>query len=248
MTKNKETSKRQARREQIRRKEIRSRFLAIGLITAGALFLAFIFIYPNLKPVGSVASAPEIARERVDFNTAGDPNAPIRIEEFSDYQCPYCRVFFQNTEEALMRSYVASGSVYFVYRSFGDFLGTESGKSAEASYCAGDQDKFWEMHDTIFTNQTGENVGAFTDRRLTAFAELIDLDMDEFRSCFSSRKYKDRVEEDFKAGVEAGIRATPSFVMTYVVNGETKTRVIEGAQPFDVFQQEIEAALAEMGQ
>jgi protein-disulfide isomerase len=248
MTKNKEMSKRQARREQIRRKENRSRLMGIGLISAGALFLAFLFIYPNLRPIAEVVPPPEIERSNVDFNTAGDPNAPIRIEEFSDYQCPYCRLFFENTEEALMRSYVANGTVHFVYRSFGSFIGAESGRAAEASYCAGDQGKFWEMHDAIFINQTGENTGSYTDRRLIAFAEAIGLDEDEFHSCFNSGKYKDLVDQDFKDGVEAGIRATPSFVMTYIVNGETRTKVIEGAQPFNVFQQEIESALAEMGQ
>jgi protein-disulfide isomerase len=248
MTKNKEMSKRQARREQVRRKEKRSRLLGIGLISVGALVLAFLFIYPNFKPVGDVFDPPPMTRPDTNFNAAGDPDAPIKIEEFSDFQCPYCRVFYQNTEEALMQSYVANGTVYFVYRSFGAFIGSESGRAAEAAYCAGDQGKFWEMHDVIFANQTGENVGAFTDRRLTAFAEKINLNMDDFRSCFNGGKYADKVEEDFKAGVELGIRATPSFVMTYTVNGETKTRVIEGAQPFTAFQQEVEAALAEMGQ
>jgi protein-disulfide isomerase len=248
MSSNKEMSKRQARREQIRRKELRSRFLGIGLISIGALFVAFLFIYPNFKPVGDVFSPRDMERIDVDFNAVGNPDAPIMIEEYSDFQCPYCRIFYENTEEALMQSYVANGTVYFVYKSFGDFLGTESGRAAEASYCAGDQGKFWEMHDIIFANQTGENAGAYTDRRLLAFAENIELDMDEFRSCFTSGKYKDRIEQDFKDGVEAGIRATPSFVLTYTVKGETISRVIEGAQPFTVFQEEIEAALVEMSQ
>jgi protein-disulfide isomerase len=248
MSNNKEMSKRQARKEQLRRKEARSRLLGIGIISAGALLLAFLFIYPNFKPVGEVAAAPAVTRTNVDFNAVGDPDAPIKIEEYSDFQCPYCRIFFENTEEALMESYVANGTVYFVYKSFGDFIGAESGAAAEAAYCAGDQGKFWEMHDIIFANQTGENVGSYTDRRLLAFAETLDLNMDDFRSCFNAGTYKDRVEQDAKDGILANIKATPSFVMTYTVNGETKIKIIEGAQPFNVFQQEIEAALAEMGQ
>jgi protein-disulfide isomerase len=247
MSNNKEMSKRQARKEQLRRKEARSRLLGIGIISAGALLLAFLFIYPNFKPVGEVAAAPAVTRTNVDFNAVGDPDAPIKIEEYSDFQCPYCRIFFENTEEALMESYVANGTVHFVYKSFGDFIGAESGAAAEAAYCAGDQGKFWEMHDIIFANQTGENVGSYTDRRLLAFAETLDLNMDDFRSCFNAGAYKDRVEQDAKDGILANIKATPSFVMTYTVNGETKVKIIEGAQPFNVFQQEIEAALAEMG-
>lgn len=246
--KEKEMSKRQARKEQIRRKEQRSRLIAIGLVSVGAVLVAFLVIYPMLKPVGDIASAPEINRPTVDFNTVGDPNAPIKIEEYSDFQCPFCRIFFENTEEALLENYVANGTVYFVYHSFGEFIGPESAAAAEAAYCAGDQGRFWEMHDIIFANQTGENVGAYADRRLLAFAENLELNMDEFNTCFNGSKYKDLIEEDMKNGIIANIQATPSFIMTYTVNGEEKTALIEGAQTIDVFQQQIEAALAEMGQ
>ncbi len=104
------------------------------------------------------------------------------------------------------------------------------------------------MHDIIFANQTGENVGAYTDRRLVAFAEKLELNMSEFNDCFDTNKYSDMVDEDMKAGIAAGIEATPSFIMTYTVNGEEKSTMIEGAQTIDIFQQQIEAALAEMGQ
>lgn len=243
----KEMSKRQLRKEQIRRKEKQSRFLAIGLITVGALFLAFLVIYPNLKPLGDVVTPKEIARPNADFNTAGDPNAPITITEYSDFQCPYCRIFFENTEELLMKQYVETGTVHFVYKSVGAFIGAESKAAAEAAYCAGDQGKFWEMHDILFTNQTGENVGAFDDRHLEAFADELGLDRGQYDDCRSSGKYSDQAEQDAKDATAAGIQATPSFIMTYDVNGETQTRVIQGAQGIDVFTQEIEAALADMG-
>lgn len=245
---NKEISKRQMRKEQIRRKEKQSRLIAISLITLGALFVAFLIIYPSLKPVGEVIVPEQVNRPQVDFNTAGDPDAPITITEYSDFQCPYCRIFFENTEEMLMEQYVNTGTVYFVYKSVGGFIGPESKTAAEAAYCAGDQDKFWEMHDVIFANQTGENVGAFSERRLEAFADAISLDRGEFDECMSSGKYDDLAEQDAKDATAAGIQATPSFIISYLVNGETQTRVIQGAQSMDVFTQEIEAALADMGQ
>jgi protein-disulfide isomerase len=245
---NKEISKRQMRKEQIRRKEKQSRFVAIGLITLGAIFLAFLIIYPNMQPVGEVIIPPQVARPVVDFNTAGDPSAPITITEYSDFQCPYCRIFYENTEPSLMERYVDTGTVYFVYKSVGGFIGPESKTAAEATYCAGDQGMFWEMHDVIFANQTGENVGAYSTRRLEAFAEALDLDMAAYEDCMSSGKYDDLTEQDAKDATAAGIQATPSFIISYEVNGETQTRVIQGAQSIDVFAQEIEAALAEMGQ
>jgi protein-disulfide isomerase len=248
MSNTKDMSKRQARREQIRRKETRGRLMGIGLITIGAIFVAFLIIYPNFKPVGAISEPEPISRPNVKFNAAGDPNAPIKIEEYSDFQCPYCGQFTETTEPQLMETYVADGTVYFVYHSFGEFIGSESGDSAEAAYCAGDQEKFWEMHDIIFANQAGENAGAFTDRRLTAFAEKLELDMNAFTSCFSGKNYKDLIAKDGKDGLAAGIKATPSFIMSYTVNGEVKTKLIEGAQVFDTFKQDIDAALAEMGQ
>lgn len=247
MSDTKEVSKRQARREQIRRKEVRGRWIGIGLVSIGVLFFAFIFIYPMFKSIGDIVTPEAISRPDVKFNSAGNPDAPIKIDEYSDYQCPYCRKFYEDTESQLMDKFVADGTVYFTYNSFGEFIGSESAAAAEASYCAGDQNKFWEMHDIIFANQTGENVGAYTDRRLTAFADTLGLDMGEFNSCFSSGKHADLVAQDAKDGIAANIKATPSFVLSYIVNGETKTKLLEGAQSVDAFEQEIKAALAEMG-
>jgi protein-disulfide isomerase len=183
----------------------------------------------------------------VDFNAAGDPNAPITITEYSDFQCPYCKRFSDETEKQLVDAYVASGKVRFVYRSFGLFVGPESQAAAEAAYCAGDQNKYWEFHDILFANHTGENVGDYTNRKLQAFAEALGLNMTAFKSCLDSGKYAERVTQDGVDGVAAGVEATPSFVLSYTVNGETRTRLIQGAQPFGAFQTEIEAALAEMG-
>jgi len=247
MSSTKDVSKRQARREQIRRKEKRGRLMGIGLITIGAIFVAFLIIYPNFKPVGAISTPESISRPNVKFNAAGNPDAPIKIDEYSDFQCPYCGRFTEDTEPQLMETYVADGTVYFVYHSFGEFIGSESSGAAEAAYCAGDQEKFWEMHDIIFANQAGENAGAFIDRRLIAFAEKLELDMDAFRSCFDGNNYKDLITQDGKDGITAGIKATPSFILSYTVNGEVKTKLVEGAQVFDTFKQEIEAALTEMG-
>lgn len=239
-------SKRQAMREKRAREAARNRIFSIGLIALGVIVLFALIIGPNLFPP-EVKEAILHERPNVDDNAMGDPNAPITITEYSDYQCPYCRRFWEDTEQQLADAYVATGQVRFVYRSFGMFIGAESQAAAEAAYCAGAQGKFWEMHDTIFTNQTGENVGAYSNRKLDAFAESIGLDMDAFNSCMNSNEFASRVLQDGTDGIAAGVQATPSFVISYVVNGETKTRLIEGAQGFDAFQAEINAALAEMG-
>jgi protein-disulfide isomerase len=239
----------------MRQQEQRRRLLTIGLITIGAALLVFAVIWPQLKPVAEIVAADPGTPPNANDNSMGDPNALIKIEEFSDFQCPFCERFYQETQPLLRQYYIDTGKIQFVYRSFGNFVSqnvggakTESQDAAAAAYCAGEQNKFWEMHALLFANVLGENVGSFTDRRLEAIAEKVEgLDMDQFRSCYSSGKYEDRVQQDSKDGQAAGITGTPGFIVTYTVNGETKTKLIEGAQPFSTFQQELEAALNEAG-
>ncbi len=228
-------SKRQEMREKRVRQERNQRILVIVGVSVVAIAVALMLILPTLQPVGTIAEHPLMNRPQVKFNAMGDPNAPVKIIEYSDFQCPYCAKFVTQTEQQIIDAYVATGKVYFEYHSFGEFIGAESARAAEAAYCAGDQDKFWEMHDIIFANQTGENVGAFTDKRLTAFAGKIGLDAGKFSDCFTTGKYASQVKQDGVDATQAGVKATPSFV----VNGT----LVEGAQGFPAFQTQIDALL-----
>lgn len=251
-------SKRQERRQKIRQQERRNRLITIGFIVLGAALLVFAVVWPMLRPVAEVVSVETGTYPNASDNTMGDPNAPIKIEEFGDFQCPFCERFHQETEPLLKQYYVDTGQVQFVFRSMGNFVSdniargrgtpakTESRDAAMAAYCAGDQGKFWEMHAHLFANALGEDVGSFTERRIKAIAETVGLDMDTFNSCFDSGKYLERVQQDFEDGQAANVTGTPGFLVTYTVNGETKTKLIEGAQPFTTFQQELEAALNEI--
>jgi protein-disulfide isomerase len=239
-------SKREMFRERRRRTETRNRLISIGLIVLGALLVAFFLIWPTLRPVDVVPVTP-LARPQTDFNQVGDPNAPVKLDEYSDFQCPYCARFSEDTEPALLETYVATGKVLFTYHSVGEFIGPESSRSAEAAYCAGDQGKFWEYHDHVLGNQRGENAGWFSQRRLTAFAEALSLDMSQFNSCFSNGKYRDIVRQELFEARDLGIQSTPTFVISYEVNGQTVTDTIKGAEPFAVFQQRLDAALAAAG-
>lgn len=247
-------SKRQEFREKRRRADQRNRFLVIGLIVAGALLVAFVLIYPQVKPIASVQAADARSRPNVNRNTTGDPNAPVTLTEFSDFQCPYCKQFWTDTEAQVIDAYVKTGKVQFTYRSAGNWVsqnigqgGVESQNAAMAAYCAADQNKFWEMHDALFTNALGEDAGSFTDRRLQSIAQSLGLDMNAFNSCYSSKKYSDQVNKDYQDAVAAGIQGTPFFVISYTVNGQTKTSTVDGAQPFNIFQQDLDQALAAAG-
>lgn len=247
-------SKREAFREKRRRSDRRSRLISIGLIVLGALLVAFFLIYPQVKPVAAIQAAPAHTHPKVDRNSTGDPKAPVTLTEFSDYQCPYCRDFWKDTEDQIINTYVASDKVRFVSRSAGNWVsgnigtgGVESQNSALAAYCAADQGKYWEMYDALFANVLGEEAGSFTARRLQAIAESIGLDMQAFNACYSSNKYMNDVNQDFADARAAGIQGTPFFVITYTAGAQTKTDTVDGAQPFSVFQQKLDAALAAAG-
>jgi len=244
-------SKRLERREKAQQREKTNRLRTMGLIGIGAVLVVAAFIWSSLKPVTGIVTVASEPRPMVDRNTIGDPNAPIQIVEYSDFQCPFCERFATDTEPLLTEYFVSTGKVLFTHRSAGNWVSsnmggarTESQDAALAAYCAADQGKYWEMLDSLFANNRDvEDQGSFSDKRLTAMAESINLDMAAYQDCYNSGKYEDEVQQDFDDAVAAGISGTPFFVMTYTVNGELKTETIEGAQPINEFQQKIEAAL-----
>lgn len=254
-----------SKRQELRaRRERQQKNQRIFFIVGGSLIVlaiaAFLIISNLPKPVGEITQPDLVTRPQASGHSMGDPNAPVKIVEYSDFQCPFCANFWRETEHQIVETYVKTGKVYFTYHSFGNWVsdninsqaGTtnnESEMAALASFCAADQEKFWEYHDYLFANQNGENEGGFARNRLDAFAEKLGLDMTAFKTCMDSGKYTAEIAQDAQDGVTAITQApnydgkgygTPSFI----VNG----RLINGAVPFATFQQEIDAALAAAGQ
>jgi protein-disulfide isomerase len=183
-------------------------------------------------------------------NTLGDPNAPVKMTEFSDFQCPYCRRYWQDTEQQVLKNYIQTGKVQFTYRSAGNWVSqnigqgsTESQDAAMAAYCAGDQNKFFAYRDTLFNNVLGEDAGSFTPSNLKSFAKSIGLDTNQFNDCLNNKKYAGQVQQDYQDAIAGGIQGTPFFIITYTVNGQTTTAHIDGAQPYAIFQKALDTAL-----
>ncbi len=166
----------------------------------------------------------------------GNPDAPVTILEFSDFQCPYCGRFFQSVEPEINKQYIAEGKVRMGYIHFA-FLGPESSWAAEASECAADQNAFWEYHDKLFNSQNGENQGTFSKDNLKQFAADLGLDTATFNQCLDGGKYTEYVQSQGDMGRQIGVQSTPTFL----VNGQA----VVGAQPFEAFQQAIESVLGE---
>jgi protein-disulfide isomerase len=247
--KKKQPSRAELRAQRLKKERQRRLMIMVGIgavvvVAAVAIIVINIMNSPARTPIVEVNP---VAHPQVDRNSMGDPNAPVKIIEYSDFQCPFCKRFADETEHSIIETYVKTGKVYFTYRSMGNFVsdnirqgGTESRNSAMAAYCAADQGKFWEYKDSLYANWKGEDVGSFTIKRLTAMAESIGLDLGEFNQCLKGGKYRSQVDQDNKDGLAAGVTGTPAFF----INGQ----ILEGAQPFATFQQAIEAALQAAGQ
>jgi protein-disulfide isomerase len=174
--------------------------------------------------------------------TMGDPNAPVKIDVYEDFQCPACLQYTETTEKQLIDTYIAKGQVYYVFHQY-PFIDSnsttkESHQAANASMCANAQGRFWDYHDMLFNNWNGENQGGFTNKRLLAFAQALGLNMNEFRACFDANQYKAQIQQDYQQGEALGVHSTP----TVFVNG---TEVTPGYIPsYQDLSKAIDAALA----
>ena len=163
----------------------------------------------------------------------GDPSAPITIVEFGDYQCHQCFNWFHNTKPDLTRDYIETGKVNLVFVDLA-FLGNDSIKASQASYCAEDQEKYWDYHDLLYVSQEPKIDGGWADsERLKAFAFSLGLDMELFESCLDSGKYSKRVQYNIQQARDHGVRGTPGFFIV----GPDGQQQLGGAQPFSVFKQ-----------
>ncbi len=136
----------------------------------------------------------------------------VTLEEFGDFQCSHCADFALGMGKQVKEEFVNTGRIRFVYRHY-PFIGRESFRAAEATECAGDQDKFWEFHDTVFENWKGMNEGHFSDDNLKGFASTLGLDRTSFDACLDDGKHRARVAADLKEGEDRGVRGTPALFL-----------------------------------
>lgn len=242
----KKTSKRQQRIEKRRKQEMRKRLIPIFLVVIAAVLVMIGLVYPTLKSVGEIATVEAYPRPMENGVAMGDPNAPVVIDVFEDFQCPACKQYTENVERRVAETYVATGQVYYVFHHF-PFIDRaaatkESQQAANASMCAMGQGEFWNYHDILFANWNGENIGSFDDDHLIAFAETLGLDMDLFSACFEENRYENEIQADFNLGLEMGVSGTPSVF----VNGQhiSPTHI----PTFEDVQQAVEAALGQSSQ
>ena len=240
-------------------RQVAGAIIIAGVLVAGAILLKGskqselknISKDDNRFPVTALAP---IGKEDRTF---GNQNAEVALILYEDFQCPFCGAVSGLVSDTGaikylkqidpnwtpfmtgVNEYIKKGDIQFVYRDWA-FLGLESIKSAEAARCAGDQNKFWEYHDYLYTHQNGENEGNFSDPNLKTFAKSLGLNINTFDQCLDTNKYTQAVANSKTEGTTAGITGTPKgFILK---NGKI-VETIDGAESWTTVKEKLNNAL-----
>jgi len=225
---------------------VEKNFLGLSILIAGAL-VSFSVLYSGGSIKLGTAQIdsgvePKQTVIKTDVSIDDDPilgnkNAPVAIIEFSDFQCPFCRAFWEESLPQIKKEFIDTGKAKLIYRDYPLSFHSMAMPSAQAAECADEQGKFWEMHDKIFGEQDklGQGTVTYAVQDIKGWAAEIGLNASKFNNCLDSGKYKTEVDKDFADGTAAGVTGTPSIF----ING----RLIVGAQPFASFKAIIEEEL-----
>ncbi len=226
--------------------------LPVSILIAAILISgSLIYSVGKNKVNNETQENPIVDISKVDlknFSYLGKANAPVKIVEYSDYQCPFCNKFNHETFSLIKENYIDTGKVQFIYKDLA-FLGPESKLAAEAARCAEEQNKFWEFHDKIFEieyeedlkdgifNGSAENSGNLTKELFINLAKELNLNETQFKTCLDENRYQKKLEDQLKeaAMIFGRSLSTPSFLIN--------NQVIQGAYPYSEFQKIIESEL-----
>jgi protein-disulfide isomerase len=182
----------------------------------------------------------QVADAAPEQRALGDPNAPITVIEYGDYQCPFCHSFVQDTKPRIDAEYIKTGKVYFVYRDF-PLVDIHPGAllAAHVANCAADQGGFWPMHDRLFEGAAAHDwsSGSGEDfKTFLGYAQDLQLDVGKLQQCLNSNQQAAQIAADYRAGAERGVRSTPTFL----INGQP----FVGARPYADWQRYLDSLLA----
>ncbi len=200
------------------------------------LFLIGCFMCVSLLPVqvGGKESTPQLPS---DVRARGNPNAPVTLIEYSDFTCGFCKKFFIETWPRIQSKYVETGKLRFLYRDYPRASQGPAMDAAMAARCAGDQGRYWPMHDRLFD-------GRLQHTEFQRHAKTIGLDLALFTKCVQEARHTDDIFRDKDEGQELGFRGTPGFLLMRT-DGMAKEPAIAipGAFPFEVFEEQIDRLL-----
>jgi len=216
----------------------RSAYVLAGIaVVAMAVVLVFVIFQSTSASSDKLPERTTTGAGRI----LGDPNAPVTLVEYADFQCPVCKRSETSLLPQIQKDYIDTGKVKLEFRDF-PFIGQESWNAAQAADAAGDQGKFWEYHDALYNAQGAENGGNFTFEKLVAIAERLGLDVQTFSDTLSGNTHLDAIQKEKDAA--DGVSSTPTF---FVTDGTTDTKIV-GVQSYSVFKTAIDELLAKAGQ
>lgn len=172
------------------------------------------------------------------WHSIGRANAPVTLVEFADYQCPFCKKFHTDAYAELKKNYIDTGKVRFVSRDLPLEFHPFALKAAEAARCAGEQQKYWELRDALYSNAAPPS-----DDVISQAVGALSIDKIAFQSCLASEKYKADVQNDAVEAAKLQISGTPTFVLARSAKDKLDGVRIVGAQPFAAFQSAIDSLL-----
>ena len=204
---------------------------AIIVIGAGVSFSSYLSEFDNIQ------SSVEHKFETIAL---GSETATVTIVEVGDYQCEMCKLWFEKTRPLIIENYVETGKVNLIFIDM-PFLGQDSLHAAAATYCANDQETYWDYHVKLYQLQQHVDDGWANADRLRAIAFSLDLNMETFDDCMNSKEHYSRVAfHKQKASTDFGANSTPTFVIT---NTSGDSKKIVGAHPYSTFKEIINSML-----
>ncbi len=170
----------------------------------------------------------------------GGKDSAVVIIAFSEYQCKPCREFFETTFAKLQSNFISSGKIKLIFRDFPLDSHNQSEQAATLANCAGEQGRYWEMHKLLFENQTLVDRGEFSSLQ----TQISGLNVAKIKECVESNRYRKEIAEDQQDGKRIGIKGAPGFFIGKKNDrGDYKGVIIRGAQPYAVFEAQIERLL-----
>lgn len=190
----------------------------IVIAVLGASILAYVSTRKPGAPAATPLKIDPATAGPAQGYTIGNPNAPVKIQEFADFECPACGRFSSITEPDVRKRIIEPGLANFTYYDFPLPQHLNSQAASNAAACADDQGKFWPMHDQLFASQDQWNTQATDNPKpmFMSYANTIGLDSKKFESCFDSRLHQKRIEANFAEGERRKVNSTPTFVIADV--------------------------------
>ena len=213
------TSQRQLLREKRKAQKRRTIYISFAVILGTAV------IFGSIVFLSKYLSKPANYETSEGF-TLGDPEAPVEVIAFSNYSCSFCKIYSETIEKDLISGYVDPGEIYYRYVNLAN-SDEDSANAAEASYCAAEQNKFFEYKSYLYTYAMAGD--GFSLENLTKYARLANLDTENFGKCMSENQYAEAYIQDRSYAQSAGIRATPTFLVNgQLVNANELISTIDG--------------------